>query len=72
MTQHGSANILSPELETAIKQTMVKKGTGYINAQSQGIQQFYFCPSCRIPLKCRNCDVTLTFHKSESTSIRRI
>ncbi len=29
----------------------------------RGYSNFVFCPSCKHILSCRNCDVTLTFHK---------
>jgi len=31
----------------------------------RGYSNFIFCPSCKHILHCRNCDVTLTFHKSQ-------
>ncbi len=34
----------------------------------RGYSNFVFCPSCRHMLHCRNCDVTLTFHKSKMDS----
>ena len=32
----------------------------------RGYSNFIFCPSCKHTLHCRNCDVTLTFHKTKS------
>jgi len=32
----------------------------------RGYSSFVFCPSCKHSLQCRNCDVTLTFHKGAS------
>jgi len=32
----------------------------------RGYSNFVFCPSCKHTLHCRNCNVTLTFHKSEA------
>ncbi|MCE5341697.1 MAG: primosomal protein N' [Planctomycetaceae bacterium] len=61
----GGVNILSPELEAAIKQTLQKKEQVILMLNRRGYSNFIFCPSCRYSLKCRNCDVTLTFHKSE-------
>ena len=63
--ERGSVNILSPELETAIEQTLQKKEQVILLLNRRGYSNFIFCPSCRYTLKCRNCDVTLTFHKSE-------
>lgn len=63
--EKGSVNILSPELEDAIKKTLQKKEQIILMLNRRGYSNFIFCPSCRYSLKCRNCDVTLTFHKSE-------
>lgn len=63
--EKGSVNILSPELENAIKQTLAKKEQVILMLNRRGYSNFIYCPSCRYTLKCRNCDVTLTFHKSE-------
>ncbi|MFA5292041.1 MAG: primosomal protein N' [Phycisphaerae bacterium] len=61
---HG-VNLISPELEEAIKQTLQKKEQVILMLNRRGYSNFIFCPSCRYTFKCRNCDVTLTFHKSE-------
>jgi len=63
--EKGTVNILSPELEDAIKKTIQKKEQIILMLNRRGYSNFIFCPSCRYSLKCRNCDVTLTFHKSE-------
>jgi primosomal protein N' (replication factor Y) len=63
--EKGMPNILSPELDNAIKQTLAKKEQVILMLNRRGYSNFIFCPSCRYSLKCRNCDVTLTFHKSE-------
>jgi primosomal protein N' (replication factor Y) len=34
----------------------------------RGYSNFVYCPACRYMLHCRNCDVTLTFHKSKMPS----
>ena len=62
--KHG-VNLISPELEEAIKQTLLRKEQIILLLNRRGYSNFIFCPSCRYTLKCRNCDVTLTFHKSE-------
>jgi primosomal protein N' (replication factor Y) len=63
--EKGTVNILSPELENAIKQTLQRKEQVILMLNRRGYSNFIYCPSCRYTLKCRNCDVTLTFHKSE-------
>lgn len=58
-------NIISEELETALKKTLENKQQAILMLNRRGFSNFIFCPSCRYTLKCRNCDVALTFHKSE-------
>ncbi len=63
--ERGSFHILSQELENAIRNTIKRKEQVILMLNRRGYSNFIFCPSCRYSLKCRNCDVTLTFHKSE-------
>ncbi|MFA6187229.1 MAG: primosomal protein N' [Phycisphaerae bacterium] len=58
-------NLISEELQTALKQTLENKQQAILMLNRRGFSNFIFCPSCRYTLKCRNCDVALTFHKSE-------
>ncbi|MFA6175972.1 MAG: primosomal protein N' [Phycisphaerae bacterium] len=58
-------NLISEELESALKQTLANKQQAILMLNRRGFSNFIFCPSCRYTLKCRNCDVALTFHKSE-------
>ena len=62
--KHG-VNLISAELEQGLKQTLQNKQQAILMLNRRGYSNFVFCPSCRYTLKCRNCDVTLTFHKSE-------
>ena len=63
-------NLISLELEEAIKQTLKNKEQIILLLNRRGYSNFIFCPSCRYTLKCRNCDVTLTFHKSEKHQLQ--
>jgi len=67
--KHG-VNLISPELEEAIKQTLQRKEQIILLLNRRGYSNFIFCPSCRYSLKCRNCDVALTFHKSEKHQVQ--
>ena len=67
--KHG-VNLISPQLEEAIKQTLQRKEQIILLLNRRGYSNFIFCPSCRYTLKCRNCDVTLTFHKSEKHQLQ--
>jgi len=61
---HG-INLVSSELLQALVQTLQKKEQAILLLNRRGYSNFIYCPSCRHSLKCKNCDVTLTFHKSE-------
>lgn len=55
--------LISPELETAVKETLERGEQVILLLNRRGYSHFIYCPSCRHSLSCRNCDVTLTFHK---------
>jgi primosomal protein N' (replication factor Y) len=61
---HG-VNLISAELLDELKQTLQKKQQAILLLNRRGYSNFIYCPSCKYTHKCRNCDVTLTFHKSE-------
>jgi primosomal protein N' (replication factor Y) (superfamily II helicase) len=61
---HG-VNLISSELLAALVQTLQKKEQAILLLNRRGYSNFIFCPSCKYTLKCKNCDVTLTFHKTE-------
>jgi primosomal protein N' (replication factor Y) len=61
-------NLISSQLQTALVATLAKKEQAILLLNRRGYSNFIFCPSCRYSLKCKNCDVTLTFHKSEKLS----
>lgn len=60
----GDFHLLSEELETSLKGVMEREEQAIILLNRRGYSNFIFCPSCKHSLQCRNCDVTLTFHKS--------
>lgn len=63
---HG-VNLIGLELLTALKQILQKKEQAILLLNRRGYSNFIYCPSCKYSLKCRNCDVTLTFHRSEKS-----
>ena len=63
LTQKG-INLISEPLAEALKDVLAKKEQAILLLNRRGYSNFVFCPSCRHTLRCRNCDVTLTFHKS--------
>lgn len=69
--QTGTSNsppLISDKLEFKLRQVMSRKEQAILLLNRRGYSSFIFCPSCKHTLNCRNCDVTLTFHKSSSSS----
>ena len=62
-TQKG-INLISEPLAERLKEVLEKKEQAILLLNRRGYSNFVFCPSCKHTLHCRNCDVTLTFHKS--------
>jgi primosomal protein N' (replication factor Y) len=71
MTQKG-INLISEPLANQLKETLVKKEQAIMLLNRRGYSNFVFCPSCKHTLHCRNCDVTLTFHKSKAPRYKRM
>ncbi|HUR98786.1 MAG TPA: primosomal protein N' [Pyrinomonadaceae bacterium] len=61
--QAGKDVVLSPRLVTAIADTHAKGEQSIILLNRRGFSQFVLCRSCGERLRCKNCDITLTFHR---------
>ena len=70
-TQKG-INLISEPLAESLKETIGKKEQAILLLNRRGYSNFIFCPSCKHTLHCRNCDVMLTFHKSQVASRGRM
>jgi primosomal protein N' (replication factor Y) (superfamily II helicase) len=57
---------LSPELLDSIQKTHEKGEQVIILLNRRGFSQFVLCRTCGETMKCRNCDITLTFHRGEN------
>ena len=57
-------DLISIPLAEQLRQALAKKEQAILLLNRRGYSNFIFCPSCGHSLHCRNCDVTLTFHKS--------
>ncbi|MFH1716181.1 MAG: primosomal protein N' [Planctomycetota bacterium] len=71
MTQKG-INLISEPLAAHLRETLEKKEQAILLLNRRGYSNFVFCPSCKHTLHCRNCDVTLTFHKSKKPRFKRM
>jgi primosomal protein N' (replication factor Y) len=67
-----SVTLISEPLAEHLKEILSKKEQAILLLNRRGYSNFIFCPSCKHILHCRNCDVTLTFHKSSLPQVRRV
>ena len=63
--QAGKDSIFSNELVNAIEETHSKGEQSIILLNRRGFSQFVLCRSCGENIRCKNCDITLTFHRRE-------
>jgi primosomal protein N' (replication factor Y) (superfamily II helicase) len=63
------AKIFSDELLAAIAETHSRQEQSIILLNRRGYSSFVLCRSCGDSIQCPNCDVTLTYHRSERVLI---
>jgi len=64
VTQKG-INLISEALAKQLRAVLERREQAILLLNRRGYSNFVFCPSCKHTLHCRNCDVTLTFHKAK-------
>jgi len=64
-TRQG-VELISRPLAERLQDVLDKKEQAIFLLNRRGYSSFIFCGSCKHTLRCRNCDVTLTFHKSDA------
>jgi len=57
-------NLISDALAGHLANVLGKGEQAILLLNRRGYSNFVFCPGCKHSLHCRNCDVTLTFHKA--------
>lgn len=62
----GNRTILSETFVEGIKQTLEKGEQAIVFINRRGYSSFMMCRKCGFVLKCTQCDVSLTYHKSEN------
>src|SRR6201988_1365929 len=67
--RHGKPRVFSDELLEAIQQTYERREQSIILLNRRGYSSFILCRSCGETVQCPNCDVTLTYHRSERVII---
>jgi primosomal protein N' (replication factor Y) (superfamily II helicase) len=63
--RHGRPQVFSDELLAAIKENQERKEQSIILLNRRGFSSFILCRSCGETVQCPNCDVALTYHRSE-------
>ncbi|MBP9663522.1 MAG: primosomal protein N' [Pyrinomonadaceae bacterium] len=61
----GKDVALSPELLDAVAATHARGEQSIVMLNRRGFSQFVLCRSCGETIKCKNCDITLTFHRRD-------
>lgn len=56
---------ISAPLAEAVRNALAEKRQTILFLNRRGFTHFFRCASCGFELKCKNCSVALTFHKSE-------
>lgn len=56
--------VLSPQLIGAIRETHNRGKQTILFLNRRGFSYFFHCRSCGYEMKCRNCSVSLTYHKN--------
>jgi primosomal protein N' (replication factor Y) len=67
--RHGKPRVFSDELLEAIRATHERNEQSIILLNRRGYSRFVLCRSCGETIQCPNCDVTLTYHRSERVMI---
>ncbi|MEJ7577291.1 MAG: primosomal protein N' [Pyrinomonadaceae bacterium] len=65
----GKQEVFAPRLLEAIEETHGRGEQTIILLNRRGYSSFVLCRSCGDRIQCPNCDVTLTFHRSERNLI---
>jgi primosomal protein N' (replication factor Y) len=61
----GKDVAISDEISEAIDETYIKGEQSIILLNRRGFSQFVLCRTCGETMKCKNCDITLTYHKRD-------
>ena len=67
--RHKKPAAFSDELVQAIEQTHARREQTIILLNRRGYSSFILCRSCGESIDCPNCDVTLTYHRSDRTLV---
>ena len=63
---NGNRSMLSVSLHDAIKNNLKEKRQTILFLNRRGYSTFIMCRECGYTVKCKNCDISLTYHKTEN------
>ncbi len=66
LNEVNNEGCISKELEDEINISLSQNKQTILFLNRRGFTHFYKCHSCGFELKCKNCSVSLTYHKSEN------
>jgi len=59
--------VISQRLISAIKENAARREQSIILINRRGFSQFILCLRCGEAIRCKNCDITLTYHKKNNS-----
>ena len=65
----GKDVALSPELLDGLAENLQNGDQSIVLLNRRGFSQFVLCRTCGETMKCKNCDITLTFHRGNAKLI---
>ena len=68
-TRHGKQQIFSDEMKAAMQENFFNGKQTLVLLNRRGYSTFLLCRSCGHKAQCPNCDVSLTYHKSDARLI---
>ena len=63
---NGNRSMLSVDLHDAIEKNLKEKHQTILFLNRRGYSTFIMCRECGHTIKCKNCNISLTYHKSEN------
>ena len=63
---NGNRSMLSVDLHDAIEKNLKEKHQTILFLNRRGFSTFIMCRECGHTIKCKNCNISLTYHKSEN------
>lgn len=63
---NGNRSMLSVSLHDAIEKNLKEKRQTILFLNRRGYSTFIMCRECGYTVKCKNCDISLTYHKTEN------